>query len=117
MTRRRLETLTSAKCYLFQAIEAKRVIGNYDTSLYLKEQVDVLRGRNEEIRSELRQSRVECTKLQMERDKAFEKVCGCHMFCVCLFCCYIIFIFLLFLSRTFGVYPYLQEEGREEREW
>ena len=80
MTRRRLKTLTSAKCSLFQAIEAKRVIGNYDTSLYLKEQVDVLRGRNEEIRSELRQSRVECTKLQMERDKAFEKVCGCHVF-------------------------------------
>lgn len=57
-----------------QAIEAKRVIGNYDTSLYLKEQVDVLRGRNEEIRAELRESRVECNKLQMERDKAFERV-------------------------------------------
>ena len=59
---------------VFQAIEAKRVIGNYDTSLYLKEQVDVLRGRNEEIRSELRLARVECSKMQLERDKAFEQV-------------------------------------------
>lgn len=95
MTRRRLKTLTSAKCYLFQAIEAKRVIGNYDTSLYLKEQVDVLRGRNEEIRSELRQSRVECTKLQMERDKAFEKVCGCHVFlCVLVLSLYFSYVFV-----------------------
>ncbi|XP_070190390.1 centrosomal protein of 290 kDa-like [Littorina saxatilis] len=59
---------------MLAAIEAKRVIGNYDTSLYLKEQVDVLRGRNEEIRSELRQARVESTKMHLERDKAFEKI-------------------------------------------
>lgn len=42
--------------------------------MYLKEQVDVLRGRNEEIRSELRETRVEINKLLLERDKAFEKV-------------------------------------------
>ncbi|PVD27873.1 hypothetical protein C0Q70_10448 [Pomacea canaliculata] len=59
---------------MLAAIEAKRVIGNYDTSLYLKEQVDVLRGRNEEIRSELRETRVEINKLLLERDKAFEKI-------------------------------------------
>ncbi|KAK7503000.1 hypothetical protein BaRGS_00005626, partial [Batillaria attramentaria] len=59
---------------MLAAIEAKRVIGNYDTSLYLKEQVDVLRGRNEEIRAEMREARVQCTKLQMERDKAFERI-------------------------------------------
>lgn len=36
--------------------------------------MDVLRGRNEEIRSELRETRVEINKLLLERDKAFEKV-------------------------------------------
>ena len=86
-TYRWLKSLTALNVPVFQAIEAKRVIGNYDTSLYLKEQVDVLRGRNEEIRSELRQSRVESTKMQLERDKAFEKVCCCLTVCFlwCLF--------------------------------
>ncbi|XP_071113169.1 centrosomal protein of 290 kDa-like [Haliotis cracherodii] len=59
---------------MLAAIEAKKVIGSYDTSLYLKEQVDVLRGRNDELRNELRESRVEGNKNRMERDKAFDKI-------------------------------------------
>ena len=58
----------------FQAIEAKKVVGSYDTTLYMKEQHDVMRGRNEELRAALRETRVECNKLLLERDKAFEKV-------------------------------------------
>ncbi|XP_005096015.2 centrosomal protein of 290 kDa [Aplysia californica] len=59
---------------MLAAIEAKKVLGNYDTTYFLKEQVDVLKGRNEELRATLRETRVEATKAALERDKAFEKI-------------------------------------------
>ncbi|XP_041354240.1 centrosomal protein of 290 kDa-like [Gigantopelta aegis] len=59
---------------MLAAIEAKKVVGSYDTALYMKEQMDVLRGRNEELRAVLRETRVECNKLLLERDKAFDKI-------------------------------------------
>ena len=60
--------------FIQKAIEAKKVLGSYDTSYFLKEQVDVLKGRNEELRSTLREVRVESSKTALERDKAFERV-------------------------------------------
>ncbi len=60
--------------YLFQAIEAKNLIGRYDTSLYLKAQVDNLRGHNEELRTELKSSRLECIKSNVELEKVTSKV-------------------------------------------
>ncbi|XP_055954901.1 centrosomal protein of 290 kDa [Patella vulgata] len=59
---------------MLAALEAKRVIGGHDTSGYMKEQFDIMRGRNEELRNELRESRVETTKNALERDKAFDKI-------------------------------------------
>ncbi|CAL1542937.1 unnamed protein product [Lymnaea stagnalis] len=59
---------------MLAAIEAKKVLGNYDTTYFLKEQVDVLKGRNEELRNTLREIRVEVTKTALERDKAFERI-------------------------------------------
>ena len=50
------------------------MVGSYDTTLYMKEQLDVMKGRNEELRAALRETRIECNKLLLERDKAFEKV-------------------------------------------
>ncbi|GFR72659.1 centrosomal protein of 290 kDa [Elysia marginata] len=59
---------------MLAAIEAKKVLGSYDTSYFLKEQVDVLKGRNEELRATLREVRVEASKTALERDKAFERL-------------------------------------------
>ncbi|GFO27236.1 centrosomal protein of 290 kda-like, partial [Plakobranchus ocellatus] len=59
---------------MLAAIEAKKVLGSYDTSFFLKEQVDVLKGRNEELRATLREVRVEASKTALERDKAFERL-------------------------------------------
>ncbi|XP_055888045.1 centrosomal protein of 290 kDa-like [Biomphalaria glabrata] len=59
---------------MLAAIEAKKVLGNYDTTYFLKEQMDILKGRNEELRNTLREIRVEVTKTSLERDKAFEKI-------------------------------------------
>ena len=50
------------------------MLGNYDTSLYLKAQVDNLQGRNEELRNELKQTRLETSKSRLETQKAIEKV-------------------------------------------
>ena len=58
----------------FQTIEAKNLLGNYDTSLFLKAQVDNLQGRNEELRNELKQTRLETSKAKLETQKAIEKV-------------------------------------------
>ena len=57
-----------------QAIEAKNLIGNYDTSMYLKAQVDNLQGRNDELRRELRETRHECNKVRVDLQRAKEKV-------------------------------------------
>ncbi|KAH9503689.1 hypothetical protein Btru_067161 [Bulinus truncatus] len=59
---------------MLAAIEAKKVLGSYDTTFFLKEQMDILKGRNEELRNTLRELRVEITKTSLERDKAFEKI-------------------------------------------
>ncbi|XP_059169831.1 centrosomal protein of 290 kDa-like [Physella acuta] len=59
---------------MLAAIEAKKVLGNYDTTYFLKEQVDVLKGRNEELRNAMREIRVEASKAALERDKAFERI-------------------------------------------
>ncbi|XP_060063320.1 centrosomal protein of 290 kDa-like [Ylistrum balloti] len=59
---------------MLAAIEAKSVIGKYDTSLYLKAQVDNLQGRNDEIRGELRETRHEANKARMEVEKSLEKI-------------------------------------------
>lgn len=64
---------TLAIWYL-QAIEAKNLIGNYDTSMYLKAQVDNLQGRNDELRRELRESRHECNKVRLDLQRTKEKV-------------------------------------------
>lgn len=63
----------NANWYL-QAIEAKNLIGNYDTSMYLKAQVDNLQGRNDELRRELRESRHECNKVRLDLQRTKEKV-------------------------------------------
>ncbi len=49
-------------------------MGRYDTSLYLKAQVDNLTGHNEELRLELKESRFEATKANVEFEKAKTKV-------------------------------------------
>lgn len=60
--------------WYLQAIEAKNLIGNYDTSMYLKAQVDNLQGRNDELRRELRESRHECNKVRLDLQRTKEKV-------------------------------------------
>lgn len=60
--------------FLLQAIEAKNLVGRYDTSLYLKAQVDNLTGHNEELRAELKEARFEATKANVELEKAKGKV-------------------------------------------
>ena len=57
-----------------QAIEAKNLIGRYDTSLYLKAQVDNLTGHNEELRAELKSARFDATKVKVELEKTKSKV-------------------------------------------
>ena len=59
---------------LLQAIEAKNMLGRYDTSLYLKAKVDNLTGHNEELRRELKETRFETTKATLELDKVKAKV-------------------------------------------
>jgi len=59
-----------------QAIEAKQITGNYDAALHLKAQVDNLTGRNEELRRELRESRVEGNRAKLELERADTKVTG-----------------------------------------
>ncbi|XP_061195068.1 centrosomal protein of 290 kDa-like isoform X3 [Saccostrea echinata] len=59
---------------MLAAIEAKNLIGNYDTSMYLKAQVDNLQGRNEELRRELRETRHEGNKVRADLQRAKEKV-------------------------------------------
>ncbi|BFZ24638.1 hypothetical protein BsWGS_27677 [Bradybaena similaris] len=59
---------------MLAAIEAKKILGDYDTTYYLKEQVDILRGRNEELKNVLRETRIDASKATLERDKAFEKI-------------------------------------------
>lgn len=59
---------------MLAAIEAKNLIGNYDTSMYLKAQVDNLQGRNDELRRELRESRHECNKVRLDLQRTKEKV-------------------------------------------
>lgn len=59
---------------LSQAIEAKNLLGKYDTSLYLKAKVDNLTGHNEELRKELKETRFETTKATVDFDKARSKV-------------------------------------------
>ena len=48
--------------------------GRYDTLLYMKAQVANLQGHNDELRSVLREVRVEATKAKIELDKASTKV-------------------------------------------
>ena len=59
---------------MLAAIEAKSIIGKYDTSLFLKAQVDNLQGRNDELRAELRETRHENNKTRLELEKTIEKV-------------------------------------------
>ena len=49
-------------------------MGRYDTSLYLKAQVDNLTGHNEELRTELKEARFEATKANVELEKFKGKV-------------------------------------------
>ena len=48
--------------------------GRYDTTLYLKAQVDNLTGHNEELRQELKHSQLEATRAQVELDRSKSKV-------------------------------------------
>ena len=57
-----------------QAIEAKQITGSYDAALHLKAQVDNLTGRNDELRRELREARVEGTRAKLELEKVSSKV-------------------------------------------
>lgn len=59
---------------MLAAIEAKGVIGKYDTSLALNAEVHNLQGRNEELRSAMTESRHEANKCRLELDKALEKL-------------------------------------------
>jgi len=61
---------------IFQAIEAKSVLGRHDTSMFLKAQMDNLQGRNDELRLALREVRHESNKAALEYEKAMEKVSG-----------------------------------------
>ena len=65
------------KSTFFQAIEAKNLVGRYDTSLYLKAQVDNLTGHNEELRAELKEARFDATKASVELEKTKGKVKLC----------------------------------------
>ena len=49
-------------------------MGRYDTSLYLKAQVDNLTGHNEELRKELKDTRFEATCANVKLDRATVKV-------------------------------------------
>lgn len=57
-----------------QAIEAKQLTGQYDAALHLKAQVDNLTGRNDELRRELREARVEGNKTKLELERNSGKV-------------------------------------------
>ncbi|KAL3881749.1 hypothetical protein ACJMK2_028144 [Sinanodonta woodiana] len=59
---------------MLAAIEARNVLGQYDTSMFLKAQVDNLMGRNDEIRTALRETRHEANKAQLELEKAVSKI-------------------------------------------
>ncbi|KAK3096658.1 hypothetical protein FSP39_002154 [Pinctada imbricata] len=59
---------------MLAAIEAKNLIGHYDTSLYLKAQVDNLQGRNDELRSVLRETRHDLNKSKLQYEKALEQI-------------------------------------------
>lgn len=48
--------------------------GNYDAALHLKAQVDNLTGRNEELRRELREARVDNNRTKLELERATAKV-------------------------------------------
>lgn len=54
----------------------RNLTGGYDTSLYLKAQVDNLTGHNQELRTELREVRFESTRAQVGLEKAKSKVCS-----------------------------------------
>ena len=71
MWRQVLHSITSDS---LQAIEAKQITGNYDAALHLKAQVDNLTGRNEELRRELREARVEGSRAKLELERATSKV-------------------------------------------
>ena len=55
-------------------MESKDMIGRYDASVYMKAQLDNLRGHNEELRSELRETRVEGAAAKAELEKIKHKV-------------------------------------------
>ena len=50
------------------------MLGRYDTTLYLKAQVDNLTGHNEELRRELREARYEATRAKVDVEKGHGKV-------------------------------------------
>ncbi|CAH1800117.1 unnamed protein product [Owenia fusiformis] len=58
---------------MLAAIDAKNMQGNYDTTLYMKAQVDNLQGRVDELRKELRESRYEANKARNDLEKKTEK--------------------------------------------
>ena len=64
----------NCKVEFFQAIDAKHLTGDYDSGLYLKAQVDNLTGRNDELRKELRESRIEATQANIQLEKLSNKV-------------------------------------------
>ena len=59
---------------LVAILDAKGLAGKYDSSVYLKAQVDNLQGRNDELRAELREARHEANKSNLQLDKAQTKV-------------------------------------------
>ncbi|KAM9072501.1 centrosomal protein of 290 kDa isoform 4-T6 [Megaptera novaeangliae] len=59
---------------LVNAIESKNAEGIFDANLHLKAQVDQLTGRNEELRQELRESRMEAINYSQQLTKANLKI-------------------------------------------
>nr|AKN21708.1 NPHP6 [Schmidtea mediterranea] len=59
---------------LLVAMETRKLLGEFDTGIYLKTRIDNLEGRNEELRNELRNSRIGFQQLQLDHDKLKQRL-------------------------------------------
>ena len=71
-------------------METRSLVGRVDNVLFLKARVDNLTGHNEELRKELKETRFEAMKSNMQLDKATSKVISgilyiFHHLCIILF--------------------------------